>query len=292
MARVFISYRQTDSAGWAGRLYDRLRSRFGTDVAFRDVDSIPLGTDWRREIERALRSSDAVLVIIGPSWLSAESSDGSSRLDDPDDTLRREIEVSLQLAAEPKPLLLVIPVLVGGARLPEAPSLPDSLKDLGKHQKIALSEEAWLPGVARIETDIERFRTQKNPPGPDKWYQVYEVSARDLISTDRESFADQLKALGQALRADEDLILIMSARRTIIYYGLLAVSTSRLLWIDTDHVKWRTWSAGDIMRSGIDGQAIWIRQTDGAKVDFRLISYDAVSKASRALDRAGLLKEP
>ena len=35
---IFISYRRDDSAGYAGRLYDRLTARFGGDRVFMDVE--------------------------------------------------------------------------------------------------------------------------------------------------------------------------------------------------------------------------------------------------------------
>jgi hypothetical protein len=47
-AKVFISYRRDDSAGYAGRVRDRLERELGRDLLFMDVDAIPLGT--RRDI--------------------------------------------------------------------------------------------------------------------------------------------------------------------------------------------------------------------------------------------------
>ena len=43
--KIFLSYRRQDSAGVAGRIYDRLRAHFGDDALFMDVDSIPFGLD-------------------------------------------------------------------------------------------------------------------------------------------------------------------------------------------------------------------------------------------------------
>ena len=40
MAKIFISYRRDDSAGHAGRLYDRLSDHFGLDQVFMDIDTI------------------------------------------------------------------------------------------------------------------------------------------------------------------------------------------------------------------------------------------------------------
>jgi len=58
MAGIFISYRREDSAGWAGRLHDRLSARFGRRAVFIDVDTLAPGQDFPTTIEerRSTRS--------------------------------------------------------------------------------------------------------------------------------------------------------------------------------------------------------------------------------------------
>ena len=102
MARIFLSYRRDDSAGFAGRLADALEAEFGVGSVFRDVDDIQPGEDFAQAIQFQLRESGAVLVMIGPFWLN-----GRRRLDDPGDFVRQEIETALE---SKKPL---IPLLVG-----------------------------------------------------------------------------------------------------------------------------------------------------------------------------------
>jgi hypothetical protein len=57
-AKVFISYRRTDSAGYSGRVMDRLDRELGRDLVFMDVDAIPLGTNFSKVL---------ALGVIGPS---------------------------------------------------------------------------------------------------------------------------------------------------------------------------------------------------------------------------------
>jgi len=76
---VFISYRQEDSGGWAGRLEDDLADRFGTQRVFRDV-KLPFGVDYQDHIERTLDSVRVVVVVIGPSWTTVKGADGTPRL--------------------------------------------------------------------------------------------------------------------------------------------------------------------------------------------------------------------
>ncbi len=72
MAGIFISYRRADSDGWAGRLRDALRARFGNRV-FQDVESIADGEIFSEVIDRALQECDVALIIIGPNWASARN---------------------------------------------------------------------------------------------------------------------------------------------------------------------------------------------------------------------------
>jgi hypothetical protein len=44
---IFISYRRDDSADVTGRIYDRLVQESGKKKVFKDVDSIPLGIDFK-----------------------------------------------------------------------------------------------------------------------------------------------------------------------------------------------------------------------------------------------------
>ena len=69
MARLFISYRRNDSIGITGRIYDRLKTYFGQASVFMDVDSIPLGVDFRQYLTEAVSQCDALLAIIGEQWV-------------------------------------------------------------------------------------------------------------------------------------------------------------------------------------------------------------------------------
>jgi hypothetical protein len=126
---IFISYRREDSADICGRISDRLIERFGRNAVFKDVDSIPIGRDFRTHLQEAVGRCDALLVIIGRQWSEA-SAHGKRRLDDPRDHLRIEVESALARS------IPVIPVLVQGAPMPEEDTLPDSLKPLAFRNSI------------------------------------------------------------------------------------------------------------------------------------------------------------
>jgi len=53
-ACIFLCYRRSDSEHVVGRLHGALVTRFGDAAVFKDVDDIPVGTDFRRALERAV----------------------------------------------------------------------------------------------------------------------------------------------------------------------------------------------------------------------------------------------
>jgi len=156
MAGVFISYRRTDSGGWAGRLTDHLTLRFGPNLVWQDVDDLETGKDYPPQILKGIKSSDAVLIIIGPHWLK----DGRKRLRDPKDVLRIEIVHALKKKAG------VIPTLVGGAKMPTVKQLPSAVAGLVKRHGIALSDLDWTRSMQFLFEklqDVARGRGKTEP---------------------------------------------------------------------------------------------------------------------------------
>jgi TIR domain-containing protein len=142
--QVFLSYRRNDVGGYAGRLTDDLRQRLGAKSVFQDVTAITLGEPFTAAIDRALDKSDAVLAVIGPGWLTASTPEGRPRLLEPDDSVRIELARALQREVR------VVPVLVGGARLPTEAALPEDLQGLVERQGIMLRDESWHQDVESL----------------------------------------------------------------------------------------------------------------------------------------------
>jgi hypothetical protein len=122
MAKIIISYRHSDSDVFAGRVHDRIVSRYGDKSVFIDVDNIPFGKDFRVQIQQELASADAVLVIVGPKWLGSARG-GRSRIMEATDPVRIEVETALNKGVP------TIPILVGNTSMPKPEQLPETLKD-------------------------------------------------------------------------------------------------------------------------------------------------------------------
>lgn len=133
---IFISHRRADATYPTGWLFDRLANHFGHGRIFKDLESIPPGDDFAAAIGEALETCAVLLVVIGPLWLEAAGPAGR-RLDDPDDFVRLEIEAALARQVR------IIPVLVDGAKMPEAGQLPPSLAPLARRQAVGLSPDRF-----------------------------------------------------------------------------------------------------------------------------------------------------
>jgi hypothetical protein len=148
--RVFISYRRDDSGGYAGRLYDRLAEKYGPNNVFMDVASIRAGREFPDVLDDVLQSCDIALIVIGRQWVNITDGNGRRRLDKADDWVRLEVAASLSRD------ILVCPLLVGGALMPDVGGLPPDLSPLVVRQSFALPDAAFLDGVTRLIADLER----------------------------------------------------------------------------------------------------------------------------------------
>jgi hypothetical protein len=154
-ASLFLSYRRDDSADVTGRIYDRLIARYGRDAVFKDVDSIPLGVDFRRHLSDAVGRCKAVLVVIGRQWVAAADEVGRRRLDDPADLVRIEVETALERD------IPVVPLLVQGAVMPRPEELPSSMRDLAWRNGTPIKRDPdFHPDVDRLIEALDRVVTR------------------------------------------------------------------------------------------------------------------------------------
>lgn len=192
MPGIFISYRRDDSQGFAGRLADDLIDLFGRERVFRDIE-IPIGSDFTDVLHRAIAASDLLLVVIGRQWAAYSDEGYGSRLFEPTDWVRTEIEAAFAQGKQ------VVPVLVGGAEMPAADSLPSSIARLPRLQAAVLGDRHWDEGVEDL---ADRLRllcpTFAREPGRD--------------GSDAESPAEVLRELGERFMEE-----VVSRRRPQVH---------------------------------------------------------------------------
>src|ERR1700722_14799627 len=134
MPKICISYRRSDSEGITGRIFDRLVAHYGKDSVFRDIDSVPAGTDFREHVRHVLTETNVLLAVVGPKWAGSRKG-GQTRISDETDLVRIEVASALQSGT------LVIPVLIGETKMPTE-QLPPALKDFAFRNALRLD-----PGV-------------------------------------------------------------------------------------------------------------------------------------------------
>ncbi len=186
MDGIFISYRRDDSAGYAGRLYDRLAAHFGAERVFMDVEGIEPGLDFVVAIEEAVGSCRVLIAVIGDEWTTAADAAGRRRLDDPNDFIRLETGAALQRG------IRVVPVLVGGAVMPQIADLPDDLKALTRRQAIEINHKQWEASTGELIRTLERIL--KLPP--------VDTVAQTPPATDSNVTAESGSSSGKAGRGD------------------------------------------------------------------------------------------
>src|SRR5215813_12805714 len=130
--KVFLSYRREDAGDIARLIRESLvqTGRIARDEIFMDVTAILPGANFMQVIGDAISQCRAVLVVISPSWLAQINAPDASYV-------RAEAEIALEKD------IPVIPVLVGGAKLPSAEQLPEKLRVLTRLNVQSLRHETF-----------------------------------------------------------------------------------------------------------------------------------------------------
>ncbi len=141
MSNMYISYRREDSTA-SERIHDRLVAHFGKINIFMDAAwEVPSpDVSFQQSITSVVEKCAVMLVIIGPHWHYTSDDYGRRRLDNPDDSVRVEIEAALTRN------IPVIPVLITGATMPYKDALPPSLQEITN----------WNATHVRNNPDFER----------------------------------------------------------------------------------------------------------------------------------------
>lgn len=157
---IFLSYRRDDSAPWAGRIYERLSQDIDRRLIFMDVDNIPPGHDFVEVLDERVAGCEVFLCVIGPRWSEARNPEGRRRIDDPNDFVRIEVESALAHGKR------VIPLLVDGAQMPLAQSLPESLRPLVRRNAVELTHARFGRDIATLLEALPKAAPLRADPPP------------------------------------------------------------------------------------------------------------------------------
>lgn len=189
MGGLFISYRRSDG-GWSGRLRDHLELRFGAGIVWWDLDDIRPGQRWREQIRQGLDAADAVLILIGPRWLTEVDAKGRRRLSKRTDMVRAEVFEALHGHAA------VIPLLVGGASMPDRSVLPGSIAELAEWQAVVLNDGRWKEDVDGLVERLRAVVSKNRQPMPlsDLHRRLYDMQVEyfDLLTKNPRQALDKV----------------------------------------------------------------------------------------------------
>jgi hypothetical protein len=147
--KIFINYRTLDTGHATRLLATTLSQKFGPAAIFVDTESMQLGK-WPEQINQALAKVDICLVLMGPQWLNEEN---RARLNEEKDLVRKEIEISIQRN------IIIVPVLIDGARLPDVKAVPESLFELTRedsYEHVLLRHRSW---DSDVDVLVRRLRS-------------------------------------------------------------------------------------------------------------------------------------
>jgi SIR2-like domain/TIR domain len=155
--KVAINYRHADTQGTAWALYLKLAERFGGENVFFDNGTLRPGMRWRDEIKSRMTTATALLVLVGPRWMSslAQHQRGGG-----EDFVAAEIDLGLRSG----PRVTVVPVLVDDAEPPDQSALPPALKALAGCQVARLRHAYLLDDFDHLVTRLVEIAAAG--PGP------------------------------------------------------------------------------------------------------------------------------
>jgi hypothetical protein len=151
---VFVSYSHTDRK-WLERLKPYLEDlRLTSDVAYWDDTMMVAGRPWREELQKALDSATAAVLLVSQEFLVSK--------------FIREIELPSLLAAAERRGCRIFPVIVSPCRFEEAaaisrfPAINDPGKPLTKITGGHYYREIYLKLIREIETPEKTAREPNN----------------------------------------------------------------------------------------------------------------------------------
>ena len=113
---LFLSYRREDNSHAVGRIYDFFVEHFGPTEVFFDVEDIPAGSEFKKYLKGAIRSTRIFVPIIGQRWADANWNPQKPEVFE--DMVTMEFATALEFKK------VVLPVLIDGVAMPKKEELP------------------------------------------------------------------------------------------------------------------------------------------------------------------------
>jgi len=176
-----------------------------------DVAAIEPGRDFRKAIDQSVASCSVLLALIGQEWVTTKDAAGNRRLDDPNDFVRIELASALRRD------IPVVPVLVRGAKMPQADQLPDDLKELAYRNAVELTHARWKSDVQvllqALRPYLDDICADPSAPKPAEKRSSTDISAT-TVSIEPQRLEQVAKELAIYIGPIAEVVVKRAARRS------------------------------------------------------------------------------
>ena len=151
---IYVSYRIGDAR--AALIYAALKGRPDFDIA--GGEALIPGSDLQEQLQACVLNSSVFVAVISPGWLRMMGLPASRPL-----AASNYAQVALELALREG--IRIVPVLVGGAKMPASEQLPDGFRRLGSLQCVEVADgPAFTSGMDELvrtlrEADLPTAKT-------------------------------------------------------------------------------------------------------------------------------------
>lgn len=245
MKKIFISYRRIDSYE-TNRLASSLKSEYGENNIFLDYESINGGDEWPDTIRKAVEEASVLIVIVGKNWLfMQDEASGKRKIDMENDWVRKEIITFLKRQRENKELLL-LPVLINGAKMPNKEYLDAEINEICDFQAMDLPNTMSSVDFVQIKYRLVKAKIYTTAPLP-VVTPVGEMPPDPLTAEQEEAFLTKNKlwqvkerekagSIGETMR---ELYRVFEFRSYDDAWKFMSIIDSKAIKPNNHHPRWQ-----------------------------------------------------
>lgn len=191
MKKIFISYIRIDFYE-TNRLATSLKNEYEESNIFLDSESLTGGDKWPEIIRYAVETASVLIVIIGKNWLFTQDEiSGKRKIDMENDWVRKEIVTFLNRHKVDNELL-ILPVLINGAIMPNKEYLDNEIGELCNFQAISLPNTMSSLDFVEIKNRLVKAKIYTSSPLP-VTTPVEEIPPDPLTKDQEESFLENYR---------------------------------------------------------------------------------------------------
>lgn len=174
--KIFVNYRRADDPDFVQHMRTWFMIRYGRENVFMDFDTIPEFARFEDFIREKVRESDAVIAVIGHSWLDLLKE--RERSGKPD-FVRIELEEALKFQK------VIAPICIKGAPVPYSEEIPHHLQPIFQRNVAELRDgRDILEDIQRIMDSLEKQLSRQGVA----WEEIEQPQVETALSKPQIAF--------------------------------------------------------------------------------------------------------